>query len=65
MAWIKTRERLPEVGRVVKCRLQHWNQESTQEHNLIRVDEGDCDWRTEDYHSEISFNWNVVEWEED
>lgn len=65
MAWIKTNESLPPFGKAVNCQLIHCSSGSTQLHRLIRVDESDCSWRTADDHSEISFDWDVIKWDED
>lgn len=60
--WIKVKERMPELEHPVKCRLKHWNSEEVQEHKLIHVAEDDCSWRTADDRSEVSYNWDVIEW---
>ncbi len=60
--WINALERLPEVGRAVTCRLQHCDSKSVQEHELKRVDESDCTWRTADDGSEVRYDWSVIEW---
>lgn len=65
VAWINVRDRLPATGAEVLCRLQHFKTEAIQEHKLLKVDEGDCSWRTADDHSEISYSWDVVEWQDD
>lgn len=64
MGWIKVSDRLPSVGSEVQCRLKHFNADGVQEHRLVRVEEDDCAWRTADDRSEISYNWDVVEWYE-
>lgn len=64
MAWIKTNDRLPEIGESVTCRLQQVFNGTVVEHELCRVDESDCTWRTADDGSEISYSFNVIEWEE-
>lgn len=63
MAWIQTNDKLPEIGKVVKCKMQHFHTKSIQEHLLIRVIEDDYDWRTADDNSEISHDWNVISWD--
>lgn len=65
MAWISARERLPKAGSNVKCRLKHFNTKEIQEHLLLKVEEDDCSWRTADDHTEISYNWDVIEWFEE
>jgi hypothetical protein len=64
MAWIKTKVRLPSTGVEVQCRLKHFSTEGIQEHRLVKVEEDDCAWRTADDHSEISYSWDVVEWDD-
>lgn len=64
MSWIKTTERLPATGQEMRCRLEHWNSDKIVEERLVKVDEDDCAWRTADDNSEISYNWNVIEWED-
>lgn len=60
--WIKTSDRMPPVGVAVKCLLRHCSTRNTQEHQLVRVDEDDCAWRTAGDRCEISYEWDVVEW---
>lgn len=64
MEWINTKTSIPSTGAKVMCRLKHFHTGSVQEHILIKVDEGDCDWRTADDHSEISYSWDVIQWKE-
>lgn len=63
--WVKLNERLPALGQAVLCRLRNDNTQAVQEHQLRRVAEDDCNWRTADDNSEISYNWTVFEWFED
>ncbi|MDO8728381.1 MAG: hypothetical protein Q7K26_06695 [bacterium] len=61
--WIKALDRLPEVGRIVRCRIQHLGRkDNIQEHELMKVNESDCDWRTSDDNSEVGYDWAVIEW---
>lgn len=61
--WINTLNRIPEVGRIVRCRIQHCeNTDNIQEYALTKVDEDDCDWRTADDNSEVGYDWKVIEW---
>jgi hypothetical protein len=53
---------MPAVGSVVNATVEHWYTKGRQQVELVRVDEGDCDWRTADDNSELDHNWNVVEW---
>lgn len=64
MAWVKAKERLPATGAEVLCRLKHFKSDAVQEHQLVKVDEDDCEWRTADDRCEISYSWDVVEWYE-
>ncbi|MGE8063893.1 hypothetical protein [Pseudomonas sp. NPDC089569] len=64
MAWIKSKDRIPNPGEEVLCRLKHVFSGSIKDHRLIHVDEDDCTWRTADDGSEIDYSWDVVEWEE-
>ena len=60
--WASPLERMPEVGKVVRCKVQNDHTKDTQEYDLIHVAESDQDWRTADDHSELSYNWTVIEW---
>jgi hypothetical protein len=62
MSWTKVSVALPATGEVVLCRLQHYRTKSIQEHELKKVDQDDCAWRTADDNSEIDYNWTVTEW---
>ncbi len=62
MTWVQTKDRLPSTGSEVQCRLKHFSTGKIQEHRLVKVNEDDCSWRTADDRSEISYNWDVVEW---
>jgi hypothetical protein len=53
---------LPEIGVPVLCRLQHWFTKNIREYVLKRVEEDDVSWRTCDDNSELSYDWNVIEW---
>lgn len=54
---------MPKVGKVVNATVEHWYTKGRQQVELVHVDEDDCDWRTADDNSELSFDWNVVAWE--
>lgn len=61
--WTKTADRMPEAGRIVRCRIQHCERkDNIQEHELMKVNESDCDWRTADDNSEVGYDWTVVGW---
>lgn len=53
---------LPENGKRYLCKLQHYKTKQIIEYELIKVTEDDCEWRTADDNSEISYNWDVVQW---
>ena len=63
MPWISTAQQMPPLGQPVMCRLRHCSTRSIQTHRLVKVDESDCDWRTADDRAELSFDWDVIEWE--
>lgn len=61
MGWVKALEKLPKPGSQVPCRIQHCGTKNVQEHELVAVDESDCNWRLPD-GSELSYDWSVIEW---
>lgn len=53
----------PEPYVTVNARLQHWNIKNIIEADLFYdKDETDLDWRTVDDKSEVSCDWDVIEW---
>ena len=52
----------PSNDRPVLVKLQHFNSKEVRFAVLKKVDEDDCDWRTVDGNSEISYDWNVIRW---
>jgi Protein of unknown function (DUF551). len=60
--WVSVKERLPEVGVDVIATLEHWESKNKRRAALKRVKEDDCDWRTSDDNSEISYSFNVTHW---
>lgn len=56
-------EKYPEINRPVKVILQHWYTKGTRTAELIYVAEDDCNWRTIDDLSELSYDWKVISWE--
>lgn len=64
MSWVDASVRLPATGSVVSCRLRHCGSGNIQVHKLMKVDESDCDWRTADDQAELSYDWDVVCWED-
>ena len=63
--WVNPHERIPETGKPVLCKVRHFHTKNIQEHELVKVDESDCDWRTSDDNSELSYDWTVIEWKDD
>jgi len=61
-SWVEVRNELPKYNHPVMCKLQSCVTDRIEEHRLLRVDETDCEWRTTDDNSEISYNWTVIEW---
>ncbi|CAH6936829.1 conserved hypothetical protein [Vibrio chagasii] len=60
--WITIKDKEPPFDMPVMCKLQHWNTKGTQLHEMIRVDAEDHSWVTADDKSELSFDWDVIEW---
>lgn len=52
----------PEVGKVVDATLQHWYTKNQIQAELVHVDEDDVTWRTVDDNSELSYDYNVIDW---
>lgn len=50
-------------GMKIKAICEHWNTKSKKEVLLIAVDEDDQSYRFQDDNSELSYDWNVIEWE--
>jgi len=63
MVWIVTKDLLPAPGVPVKCKLRHCGSGNIQQHRLVRVLEDDCNWRTAGDLCEVSYDWDVIEWE--
>lgn len=55
--------KLPEIGKTVHAKLQHWYTKSIIYAALIYVVEDDVNWRTADDMSELSHDWDVIGWE--
>jgi hypothetical protein len=62
MAWINIDNKKPRLKVPTVCVVQHWNTKRLRHALLKRVNEGDCNWRTVDDNSELSYNWNVIYW---
>lgn len=59
--WISVNKQLPPYGMKVQGRLRECGHGCTEVLTLMRVEESDCDWRTEDGFR-VSLNWDVVAW---
>jgi len=57
------RSKYPEVGAIVVAIVRHWHTKGIRVVTLRYVHEGDCDWRTTDDNSELSYDWTVIKWE--
>lgn len=55
--------KLPRFNEHVLAVLRHCTTKDEISAVLYSVDEDDCDWRTADDHSELSYDWDVVSWE--
>lgn len=64
MGWVNTNDRFPAVGQVAQCRLKHCTTGEIQEERLVRVAEDDCEWRTAEGRQEVSYEWDVIDWED-
>lgn len=52
----------PIKGKIYNCKLrQCWSKQIVEE-KLIWIHEDDVAWRTASDNSEISYNWDVIEW---
>lgn len=56
--------KFPEYGQEVRATLQHFYSKGIVYADLIYVYEDDCNWMTADDNSELSHDWDVIEWEE-
>ena len=45
---------------IVLAVVQHYKSGNKKYAVLKKVDEDDCDWRTEDDNSELAHEWNVI-----
>lgn len=64
MGWVNTKDRMPVVGQALQCRLKHCTTGKILEERLVRVAEDDCVWRTAQGRYEVSYDWDVIEWED-
>ncbi len=60
--WTMTKDEPPDLGKPVLCRVQHFHTKGVQDCVLKRVDEDDVSWRFPDDGSEISYDWDVIQW---
>lgn len=54
--------KLPKLNTPVMATVQHWYTKGTREAELIHVDESDVVWRFCDDRSELSYDWDVINW---
>jgi hypothetical protein len=52
----------PSTGASVKAKVQHWHTKNIRTETLKKVNEDDVEWRTADDNSELSYDWDVIEW---
>lgn len=52
----------PPIGQLVQCQLRHFSSKKLGEALLVRVEDEDGFWRTADDQSEVSYDWDVVNW---
>jgi hypothetical protein len=60
--WVPILNGYPELGVEVLGIVQHWNTKGKRIISIKKVNESDCEWRTADDNSEISYDWNVTHW---
>jgi hypothetical protein len=60
--WQATKEVMPPVGQMVLCHITYDGSPEPTYAVLKHVDEDDCDWRTADDDSELSYWVNVTHW---
>ena len=52
----------PRDGTEIIISVQHWNTKGRRNVFVKFVDEDDCEWRTVDDNSEISYDWTPTHW---
>lgn len=57
------KKKKPIAGKIYICILRHCTTRKIQYALLKRVKEDDCEWRTADDNSKITYEWNVESWE--
>jgi len=62
--WVAAPKTMPKIGTIVIAILQHWYTKGKRQTELKAVDEDDCNFRTADDDSEISYDWTVTHWME-
>lgn len=64
LGWVATSDLMPPHEVPVLCRLRNCSSGNIQEHRVVRVNESDLTWRTAVGRDELSFDWDVIEWQE-
>lgn len=64
MAWIQINDRLPATGVIVKCKMRNSRTGETVIKPLVRSVTYGCDWRIADGCRGISFDWDILAWED-
>lgn len=65
MGWVRVIDRVMATGQEALCRLKHCSSGAIETARLVRVAEGDCNWRTAGDRCEVSYDWDVIEWFDD
>ena len=61
--WISIKQKLPNINEIVKAKIQHCTTKTIKEVILKHIDEYDLSWRFPDDNSELSYDWDVIEWQ--
>jgi hypothetical protein len=62
--WVSVKDRLPVTNSVVLCRVERDSSKKIFYYVLRKVKEDDCDWRTVDDNSEITYFVTITHWKE-
>jgi hypothetical protein len=57
------KEYIPIPGKCVLAIVEHWKTKNRRYAVLYASDEDDCNYRTADDNSELSYDWSVVSWD--